>query len=381
MTYAGILFDLDGVVRRWPEGISDSIEEQFGLPAGAMAGAAFEPELLRRALTGEIEDAAWREAFERSLQERHGVTGAGIAWNEHAGIGELDRDVIRLVDRLRATMRVGLLSNATTRLEQDLDALGITDRFHVVCNSARMGMAKPDEAIFVRAAGLLDVEPARCIFVDDTPANIEGAERAGMTAIHFTGIDALKRRLTEMNVLPAPARDVSITFRPIREDDIPSLRDWRNSPYVQVWWREELTLESAQAKYLPRIRGEEATRCYIVEIDGVGIGLIQTYRIGDYPEYAEHLPVTPDAWGIDIFIGREDYLHRGLGAPVLQTFMREVLFPQGVDVITIDPEVGNTIAIRAYEKAGFRHLVTKQLPDEPAPTYLMTLRREDFSSD
>jgi len=146
------------------------------------------------------------------------------------------------------------------------------------------------------------------------------------------------------------------------------------------WWHDSLTLEGALEKYLPRIRGEEPTRCFIIQIDDVPIGMIQTFRLGDYPEYAEHVPVSPDAWGIDIYIGRADYLYRGLGSPILRAFMDTVLFPQGVQTVTIDPSVNNHAAIRAYEKAGFQHILTTQMPDEPEPTYFMVLERAGSAS-
>jgi RimJ/RimL family protein N-acetyltransferase len=83
--------------------------------------------------------------------------------------------------------------------------------------------------------------------------------------------------------------------------------------------------------------------------------------------------MPPDAAGIDLFIGEDAYLHRGLGSRILRAFVNNVIVPSGVTTVSIDPSAENRIAIRAYEKAGFRHLLTTQLPDLPEPTYLMTL--------
>jgi aminoglycoside 6'-N-acetyltransferase len=44
----------------------------------------------------------------------------------------------------------------------------------------------------------------------------------------------------------------------------------------------------------------------------------------------------------------------------------------------IDPEPANRIAIRAYEKAGFRYVKTVKVPAEPQPAYLMRISRGDF---
>lgn len=375
MAYRGILFDLDGVVRHWPEGLSARIEAQYGLPPGAIAATAFEPALLRRALTGEIEDEAWRHAIDAGLEERHGVSGIGDAWTREAGIGQVDEEMLALVDRLRGRMRVGLLSNATTRLERDVEVLDLGRHFDVICNSARLAMAKPDDAIFAAAAELLGVPVNACIFVDDTPANVEAAGRSGMTAIHFTDLPALYETLDRLDVLRSPLLDSAISFRPMVESDFPDIHRWRNQPHVLEWWHDALTPEQVAAKYLPRIRGEEPIRCYIILIDGNPAGMIQTYRVGDDPDYAVHLPVSPDTAGVDLYIGEERYLHRGLGSRTLHAFLEDIVFPSGVTTVSIDPSVENRIAIRSYEKAGFRHLITKQIPHEPEPTYLMVMTR------
>jgi RimJ/RimL family protein N-acetyltransferase len=327
-------------------------------------------------LTGEIEDEAWRAAIDRTVKERYDVSSVGQAWTLDAGIGRVDEDMLRLVDRLRGSLRVGLLSNATTRLEQDLQTLDLARHFDVICNSARMALAKPDAAIFIQAAELLGVPPEECIFVDDTLPNVEAAAGTGMTAIHFTGVAGFRDALRRLGVLPEPLAGEPISFRFLEESDFTLIHRWHNTPHVLQWWHEPLTLHQVEAQYGPRVRGEEPVHCYIILSGTVPIGMIQTYRVGDDPDYARHLPVPADTAGIDLFIGREDYLHRGLGSHILRTFMEGVLFPSGVTTVSIDPSVQNRIAIRAYEKAGFRHVVTTQLPGESEPTYLMTLTRD-----
>src|SRR6185369_6329503 len=94
-----------------------------------------------------------------------------------------------------------------------------------------------------------------------------------------------------------------ITFRPVTDDDIPLLHTWLNNPNVAEWYGLGIenetypTMEHVTANYAVRIRGDQPTFCYIIEADGRPVGLIQAYRIGDYPIYARALDYDDDAWG------------------------------------------------------------------------------------
>lgn len=84
--------------------------------------------------------------------------------------------------------------------------------------------------------------------------------------------------------------------------------------------------------------------------------------------------VGGEAAGLDLFIGEEAYVHRGLGAPTLTPFLREFTFiDPDVPSCVVLPEPENNIAIRAYEKAGFRHVKTIQVPGEPTRRYAMRI--------
>ena len=49
------------------------------------------------------------------------------------------------------------------------------------------GMAgKPDPAVFLKAAGLIDVPPARCVVVEDAVVGVQAARGAGMHVIAVT---------------------------------------------------------------------------------------------------------------------------------------------------------------------------------------------------
>jgi putative hydrolase of the HAD superfamily len=65
------------------------------------------------------------------------------------------------------------------------EKLGILHRFDLVVNSARVGVKKPDPAIYHLTLERLAVAPQQAIFVDDMPENVAAAAALGIHAIHF----------------------------------------------------------------------------------------------------------------------------------------------------------------------------------------------------
>ena len=67
-----------------------------------------------------------------------------------------------------------------------LDALKIRQFFPVVVTGFDVQHGKPHPQCFLLAAGRLGVEPPRCVVIEDAPAGIEAARRAGMRSIALT---------------------------------------------------------------------------------------------------------------------------------------------------------------------------------------------------
>lgn len=195
-----VIFDLDGVVRRWEP--PDDLEAAHGLPAGALFGTAFAPDLVPLAITGRIPDEEWRRRVARRLGERHGVDGdaAVAAWS--ATSGAVDAEVLHLVRDVRRRTPVALLTNATTRLLDDLGRLGLTAEFDAVFGSAVLGVAKPDPEVFRLVVDRLGVAPDDCLFVDDSEGHVRAAAAAGLRAHHHTTVEALRAALGAHGLIP-----------------------------------------------------------------------------------------------------------------------------------------------------------------------------------
>ena len=64
-----------------------------------------------------------------------------------------------------------------------LEALGLASCFRAVVTGGDVSRGKPDPEIFLTAAAKLGIFPASCLVVEDAPAGVEAAHRAGMPAI------------------------------------------------------------------------------------------------------------------------------------------------------------------------------------------------------
>ncbi len=116
--------------------------------------------------------------------------------------GRPNEPVVELARRLQETYKVGVLSNASVRLEARLqNGWGAIERFDAVITSGRTGLEKPFKPIYLYAAKALDLPPEACVHVDDSPGHVEGARRAGLHAIFYTGdTSALERELRELGL-------------------------------------------------------------------------------------------------------------------------------------------------------------------------------------
>lgn len=67
--------------------------------------------------------------------------------------------------------------------------------------SGEVGLAKPDLEIFRLTIDRFALDPARTVFVDDSPRNVEAARSVGLHAVHFTSAEALRLELVRLGLL------------------------------------------------------------------------------------------------------------------------------------------------------------------------------------
>ena len=106
-----------------------------------------------------------------------------------AFLGRLDRidlidEVVEFARAHRARLPMAIATGGTRLvIEKTLQAVGISDLFEDVVSADDVKVGKPDPEVFLRAAAILGVEPGRCLALEDAPAGIMAAQRAGMQVI------------------------------------------------------------------------------------------------------------------------------------------------------------------------------------------------------
>jgi aminoglycoside 6'-N-acetyltransferase len=167
---------------------------------------------------------------------------------------------------------------------------------------------------------------------------------------------------------------MKIQFRRFIRTDLATFAAWLRMPHVARWWHESSTDADVENQYGPSVDGVDPTTLWTVEVDGVAVGMIQSYRVDDYPEHAESVQQPPGAIGIDYMIGEPDCLGHGIGAAMIAKFVAEVIpteYP-GATAVVSDPSVENVASIRALERAGFSR--GPIVPGEDGPEQIMFVR-------
>lgn len=180
----GVLFDMDGVIldteklyaRFWQEaarelGYPMTHEQALGMRSLSRSAGQAQLELyfgpgIR------IEDVR-KVRIERMEQyiDQHGV--------------ELKPGVMELLDRLE---ELGIPKAITTsspieRVKKHLAPWGLLGRFDRICTGYEVAKGKPEPDIYLYGAACLGVAPERCLAIEDSPAGVESAYRAGCLAV------------------------------------------------------------------------------------------------------------------------------------------------------------------------------------------------------
>ncbi len=137
-------------------------------------------------------------------------------------------------------------------------------------------------------------------------------------------------------------------LRRATHDDVAVLSYWDSKPHVQA-----ATGDDDVVDWGPEIDADPRWQeVLIAEQDGRPIGVVQiidphnevTHYWGDVDEHLR---------AIDIWIGEEADLGRGLGTQMMRLALERCFEPPEVTAVLIDPLESNTRAHRFYQRLGF----------------------------
>ena len=160
----------------------------------------------------------------------------------------------------------------------------------------------------------------------------------------------------------------NIVLRPLRADDVERVAEIQAEPGVARWWG-----PPSEAELRRQADGCDDEKALAIQREGELVGLIQ-YHEENEPDFRHA--------GIDIFLaGRAQ--GQGLGTDAVRTLARYLIDERGHHRLTIDPAADNAVAIRTYEKVGFRAVgVMREYWRSPEGTWrdglLMDLLAREF---
>lgn len=194
MEIKNIIFDLGGVILNIDYNRTIESFKSLGIPGFEMLFTQAKQEnLFDKYETGEINSSDFLKGLKHKMPNEITEEHIKTAWN--AMLLDLPSQRLDLLERLKAKYNTALLSNTNEihldafhqiiKKENSIEAL--TPFFQKVYYSCRMGLRKPDPAIFTFVCNEQGYNPENTLFIDDSIQHVEGARKAGLKALHLDG--------------------------------------------------------------------------------------------------------------------------------------------------------------------------------------------------
>lgn len=187
-----MIWDMGGIVYFYFTELTLQVGEREGWPLDSLplgpSGRIPDPDY-ELMLEGGLEEPE----YARLVRERLSGLGiefdpvADIEWESHSR----PETVGMLADIQAAGHRQAILTNDATRWlgPNWWDNWQFARYFEVMVDVATIGVRKPAPEPYLAVAEALAVPETECIFIDDMPVNVRGAEAVGMEGLLFSVID------------------------------------------------------------------------------------------------------------------------------------------------------------------------------------------------
>ena len=140
-------------------------------------------ELIRKADTNIVDQSEfWQEAvelFSVSMEQLE---------KDRDSFGGVDQVLLERIKTLKQKgLKIGIISNVGSGMVREVVGAD-TKLFDALILSGDTGFVKPDPHVYELACEKLDLDADECVFFEDIPRNVRGAEAIGMKAAHYNGI-------------------------------------------------------------------------------------------------------------------------------------------------------------------------------------------------
>ena len=190
MMIEAVIWDFGGVLTTSLFAAFARFERERGLPA----------DIIRRTNAANHLENAWAKferaevdikAFDQLFAEESLALGAEVRGKDVLPLlaGDLRPEMVEALKRVGANFKTGCITNnlpanaigsASGRTLYIAEVMALFD--HVI-ESAKLGLRKPNPRIYKMMVEALQVDPGRCVYLDDLGVNLKPAREMGMTTI------------------------------------------------------------------------------------------------------------------------------------------------------------------------------------------------------
>jgi len=189
-----VIFDFGGVFTTSPFEAFARYERERGLPK----------DLIRRINSTNHENNAWArferaeldiKAFDEAFAAEARALGHHVPGSDVIGLlaGDFRPEMIQALKRIKEqNLKTGCITNNVPSSASDSPPVAgarsiysreIMEMFDSLIESSKIGIRKPDPRIYRMMCDMLNVEAARCVYLDDLGINLKPARAMGMTTI------------------------------------------------------------------------------------------------------------------------------------------------------------------------------------------------------
>jgi putative hydrolase of the HAD superfamily len=196
-----VIWDFGGVLTSSPFEAFTRYEADKGLPKDFIRGV--------NAVNGDTN--AWAQlersevdadGFDVLFREESRARGHEVPGKDILGLlsGDLRGNVVEALKTCKTHAKVGCITNnapvgkgagMSSNESKAAKVAEVLSLFDHVIESSKLGIRKPDPRIYALMCEALDVDPARCIYIDDLGINLKPARAMGMHTIKALSADQI----------------------------------------------------------------------------------------------------------------------------------------------------------------------------------------------